>query len=144
MKNEGINFFLVPISAFWSASSGPRSSRWAPEGREVFHEVVVIDRFHCNVCQPPNIFTLAPEIHGWRCAISPDGRVILVSKAWALSRFIYCFIDTVCFTYICFVSNDEIKTELYQINHYGYYDNTSCKTVLFRLLVHAELQRRFM
>ena len=26
---------------------GPWPPRWAPEGREVFHEVVVIDRFHC-------------------------------------------------------------------------------------------------
>ena len=26
---------------------GPRPPKWAPEGREVSHSVVVIDRFHC-------------------------------------------------------------------------------------------------
>ena len=42
MKNEGTNLLLLTMSAFWS------SSRWAPEGREVSHYVVVIDRFHCT------------------------------------------------------------------------------------------------
>ena len=28
---------------------GPWPPRWAPEGREVSHWVVVIDRFHCNM-----------------------------------------------------------------------------------------------
>ena len=34
------------------------------------------------------MFTLVPEIHGWRCAIYADESVIRVSKAWALHRFI--------------------------------------------------------
>ena len=41
MKTEGINLLLLTISAFCS------SSRWAPEGRDLSHYVVVIDRFHC-------------------------------------------------------------------------------------------------
>ena len=32
------------------------------------------------------------------------------SKAWALCRFIYCFNDAVCFIFMYFVRNDEIKT----------------------------------
>ena len=31
-------------------------------------------------------------------------------KAWALCRFIYCFNDAVCFIFMYFVRNDEIKT----------------------------------
>ena len=31
------------------------------------------------------------------------------SKAWALRRFIYCFNDAVCFIFMYFVRNDEIK-----------------------------------
>ena len=42
MKTKGTNLLLITMSAFWS------SSRWDPEGREVSHLVVVIDRFHCN------------------------------------------------------------------------------------------------
>ena len=45
MKTEGTNLLLLTISAFWS--QGP--PRWAPEGREVSHKLVVIDRFHCNI-----------------------------------------------------------------------------------------------
>ena len=42
MKTEGTNLFLLTISASWS------SSRWPlPEGREVHHWVVVIDRLRC-------------------------------------------------------------------------------------------------
>ena len=40
MKTEGTNLLVLTISALWS------SSRWAPEGRQVSHKVVVIDRFH--------------------------------------------------------------------------------------------------
>ena len=32
------------------------------------------------------------------------------SKAWALCRFVYCFNDAVCFIFMYFVRNDEIKT----------------------------------
>ena len=32
------------------------------------------------------------------------------SKAWVLRRFIYCFNDAVCFIFMYFVRNDEIKT----------------------------------
>ena len=35
------------------------------------------------------------------------------SKAWALCRFIYCFNDAVCFIFMYFVRNDEIKTVNY-------------------------------
>ena len=48
MKTEGTHLLLLTISAFWD------SSRWAPEGREVSHQVVVIDRFHCislRICE---------------------------------------------------------------------------------------------
>ena len=49
MKTEGTNLLLLPISAFWSSSRWPLATyRWAPEGREICHQVVVIDRFHCN------------------------------------------------------------------------------------------------
>ena len=44
MKTEGTNLLLLKISDFWSS---PWPLRWAPEGREVSHWVVVIDRFHC-------------------------------------------------------------------------------------------------
>ena len=40
MKTDGTNILLLTISALWS------SSRW----REVSHQVVVIDRFHCILC----------------------------------------------------------------------------------------------
>ena len=42
MKIEGTNLLVRIISAFSD------SSRWAPEGREISHKVVVIDRFHCS------------------------------------------------------------------------------------------------
>ena len=45
MKTEGINLLLLTISAFWSSFRWP--PRWVPEGREVSHYVVVIDRYHC-------------------------------------------------------------------------------------------------
>ena len=38
------------------------------------------------------------------------------SKAWALRRFIYCFNDAVCFIYMYFVRNDEIKTVNLNLN----------------------------
>ena len=44
MKTEGTNLLLLTISAFWSSSRWPMA---APEGSEVSHSVVVIDRFHC-------------------------------------------------------------------------------------------------
>ena len=37
------------------------------------------------------------------------------SKAWALRRFIYCFNDAVCFIFMYFVRNDEIKLWTYKI-----------------------------
>ena len=48
-----------------------------------------------NLCQPLYMFTLVPEIHGWRRAIRLE--CDSCSKAWALRRFIYCFNDAVCF-----------------------------------------------
>ena len=49
MKTEGTNLFVLTMSAFWS--SWP--PRWAPEGREVSHKMVVIDRFRCIVPAEP-------------------------------------------------------------------------------------------
>ena len=51
MKTEGTNLLLLTISAFWGSSR----SRWAPEGREVSHYVVVIDRFQCSKVPGANI-----------------------------------------------------------------------------------------
>ena len=48
MRTEGTNVLFLTISAFWSSSRCPWPPRWAPEGREVSHLVVVIDRFHCS------------------------------------------------------------------------------------------------
>ena len=49
MNTEGTSLLLLTISAFWSSSRWPSwPPRWAPEDREVSHEVVVTDRFHCS------------------------------------------------------------------------------------------------
>ena len=51
-------------------------------GQACVHRMQIL-QFHLsyNLCQPLYMFTLAPEIHGWRCAIPANGSVIGVSKA---------------------------------------------------------------
>ena len=53
------------------------------------------------------MFTLVPEIHGWRCAIRVGESVIRVLRHGLCVGLFYCFNDAVCFMY--FVRNDEIK-----------------------------------
>ena len=63
-----------------------------------------------NLCQPLYMFTLVPEIHGWRCAIRADGSVIRVLRHGLCVGIFYCFNDSVCFTFMYFVRNYELKT----------------------------------
>ena len=66
--------------------------------------------FFYNLCQPLYMFTLVPEIHGWRCAIRVGESVIRVLRHGLCVGLFYCFNDTVCFIFMYFVRNDEIKT----------------------------------
>ena len=66
------------------------------------------------------MLTLAPEIHGWKCAILVDWNVIRVSKVW--TSLLHCFIDTVCFACMYFVNNNEMKN----LNWTGIAYNTHC------------------
>ena len=51
MKTEGTNL-LVQCLPSGAHLGGPWPPRWAPDGREVSHKVVVIDRFHCTSILP--------------------------------------------------------------------------------------------
>ena len=46
MMTEGTNLLVLKCLSSGAHLGGPRPPRWAPEGREVSHKVVVIHRFH--------------------------------------------------------------------------------------------------
>ena len=48
MKTEGTNLLLLQFLPSGAHLGGPWPPRWAPQGREVSHWAVVIDRFHCS------------------------------------------------------------------------------------------------
>ena len=60
MKTEGTNLLVLTISAFWNSSRWPLANRWDPEGREVSHKVVVIDRFHYIIFTCPGLNLTGP------------------------------------------------------------------------------------
>ena len=71
---------------------------------------ILLFYFFYNLCQPLYMLTLVPEIHGWRCAIPVVESVIRVLRHGLCVGLFYCFNDTVCFIFMYFVRNDEIKT----------------------------------
>ena len=56
------------------------------------------------------MFTQVPEIHGWRCARRVAESLIRVLRHGLCVGLFYCFNDTVCFIFVYFFRNDEIKT----------------------------------
>ena len=48
-QRHGRYFTDSILNIIFMTEIGPWPPTWAPEGREVSHKVVVIDRFHCNV-----------------------------------------------------------------------------------------------
>ena len=69
-------------------------------------QILLFYLFYNNLCQPLYMFTLVPEIHGWKCAI----RVVIRVLRHGLSvGLFYCFNYTVCFIVMYFVRNDEIN-----------------------------------
>ena len=63
-----------------------------------------------NLCQPLYMFTLVPELHGWRYAIRVGESVNRDLRHGLCVGLFYCFNDTVCFIFMYFVRNDKIKT----------------------------------
>ena len=86
MKTEGIDLLLLTISVFWS--SWP--PRWAPEGREVSHKVVVIDRFHCRIQRTASqeVCGLIIEILKYSFCFDYDSNLDLRSPLSHLSRLL--------------------------------------------------------
>ena len=72
---------------------GPWPPRWAPEGREVSHWVVVIDRFHCIkmalvtkiLCGLANPTQGTKDQQQWRGPSSPRLFRILLQKAYLIN-----------------------------------------------------------
>ena len=91
-------------------------------------QIVLFYLFH-NLCQPLYMFTMVPEIHGWRCAIRVGESVIRVLRNGLCVGLFYCFNDAVCFIFMYLVRNDEIKQN---VNHqHTHADNKLPKIGMF-------------